>query len=128
MSKYEQLRARINELLPDRARHFCCKYKTITPEDYCDHCLNNGKPLTIEDVLRAMNLQGDTRYENIVAKGHILKVSVPTGKSETFLEDKGDQYESGVNYTWTDFCIDLSLPLSAEENSEACAAVLELLK
>jgi hypothetical protein len=41
-----QVEARAREEAEERAKrnHFCCKYQTVDPEDWCDYCLNNFKP------------------------------------------------------------------------------------
>lgn len=139
MNPYEQLRTRINELLPDRRKlEFGCEVKnevgilervlwsdentfkgytkvkldgTAVPIMAAELQAILGKPLTIEDVLRALN-KVTSRYA-ITAKGALMVHNDGTGRWYYDLDAQ---------------CIfDLSKPLSARENEEACGAVLKLL-
>lgn len=136
-TKYEQLRTRINELLPDRLRlEFGCEVETDKGEratlisyageqDWStyrdadgliasDEHIGRpkvilGTPLTIEDVLRALHIERSEHWA-IEDSGTLV--------TQTSVEVEGA----------IDKRFDLTKPLSAPENEEACGAVLKLLK
>lgn len=155
-TNYEQLRTRINELLPDRLElgigteislpdstplrillwdavsevagntpvlvHYaetCSRIESgsISKQDGVAIKLEGwqdilpvivlGEPLTIEDVLRALHKTRPVGNEWTVSDNGYLRME--------------ENYEQHADF-------DLTKPLSAPENEEACGAVLELLK
>jgi hypothetical protein len=60
MTNLEAVRAGIIKAVPGTLilehEHFCCKYQTVRRGDYCDHCLQSGRPIRLADVLVATEL------------------------------------------------------------------------
>lgn len=73
---------------------------------------NLGKPLALQDVLRLLKMTGDTRYEGTILIGDELRISRPTNKTETYIEDgvgiNNEQYGVVTNDVWLDITIDIT--------------------
>ncbi len=83
-----------------------------------------GHPPTLNTVLMALDLPGDTRYESVVLKGNTLTISAPNGKATHFIDEENGT--PGTNYEWTEVTLDLNLSPSqySEEVSEKLVKLL----
>lgn len=91
---------------------------------------NLGKPLTHVDVFRLLKMTGDTRYESTILIGDKLRISRPTNKTETHIEEgvgiNNEQYGVVTNDVWLDITIDLDKDI--KDQPEVLQAIIDIVK